>query len=329
MEGRRAIQDEGLQLGRPQPEADLRQLHAQAQSRAEGGGGGSKLSSWFGRLTGGGGRSGRRGSIGFTAEINHAPPARMDEDSNSGMEVTAATAPQREASGGLGFRRRDVSFSDIQTPGGDGDTFVFQYKRRNSSTPDFSLLHSPPRQESGPEMLLQVGSSDGLSAMQPIIEGHRLQISQDTAAEAVHHEDQTTPYHLMRSQDHKTVKEGGGDGSSIFLIDLEPMEEGEGAGLVLKPKSKKFSASKLFQTKLTQNWFFRNGEDETAASDGYKESRGGEGTPSRKTSADESREGAEDMEDDAGLTFFGKFQRAVDQQPRRLKEMNTWQPQGH
>ena len=34
----------------------------------------------------------------------------------------------REESRGIGFRRRDISFSDLQTPGGDGDTFVFQYR---------------------------------------------------------------------------------------------------------------------------------------------------------------------------------------------------------
>ena len=44
--------------------------------------------------------------------------------------------------------------------------------------------------------------------------------------------------------------------SSIFLIDLEETRSGDGK-TQLKPKSKKFSASSLLSSKITQNWFFR------------------------------------------------------------------------
>ena len=43
---------------------------------------------------------------------------------------------------------------------------------------------------------------------------------------------------------------------SIFLIDLEETKCNDGK-TQLKPKSKKFSASSLLSSKITQNWFFR------------------------------------------------------------------------
>ena len=39
-----------------------------------------------------------------------------------------------------------------------------------------------------------------------------------------------------------------------------------------------------------------------------------------------SRKSSEDHED---LSFIGKFKKAVEGHPKRLKEMNTWQPQGY
>ena len=43
---------------------------------------------------------------------------------------------------------------------------------------------------------------------------------------------------------------------SIFLIDLEETKCNDGK-TQLKPKSKKFSASSLLSSKITQSWFFR------------------------------------------------------------------------
>ncbi len=47
----------------------------------------------------------------------------MDEDSNSIDNQILESSKQ------IPFgRKRDFSFSDIQTPGGDGDTFILNYK---------------------------------------------------------------------------------------------------------------------------------------------------------------------------------------------------------
>ena len=51
------------------------------------------------------------------------------------------------------------------------------------------------------------------------------------------------------------IKEEGESGS-IFLIDLEETKCNDGK-TQLKPKSKKFSASSLLSSKITQTWFFR------------------------------------------------------------------------
>ena len=55
-------------------------------------------------------------------------------------------------------------------------------------------------------------------------------------------------------EEEESQKEG-----SIFLIDLEETKCNDGK-TQLKPKSKKFSASSLLSTKITQNWFFRKYE---------------------------------------------------------------------
>ena len=52
-------------------------------------------------------------------------------------------------------------------------------------------------------------------------------------------------------EDEEAQREG-----SIFLIDLEESKCNDGK-TQLKPKSKKFSASSLLGSKITQNWFFR------------------------------------------------------------------------
>lgn len=59
----------------------------------------------------------------------------MDEDSNSKDCLTSANL-DINSSGQSDLlkhphpfgRKRDLSFSDIQTPGGDGDTFLLNYK---------------------------------------------------------------------------------------------------------------------------------------------------------------------------------------------------------
>ena len=56
---------------------------------------------------------------------------------------------------------------------------------------------------------------------------------------------------LVKEEEEAQQREG-----SIFLIDLEETKCNDGK-TQLKPKSKKFSASSLLSSKLTQNWFFR------------------------------------------------------------------------
>ena len=57
------------------------------------------------------------------------------------------------------------------------------------------------------------------------------------------------------SREVKENEEGQREGS-IFLIDLEETKCNDGK-TQLKPKSKKFSASSLLTSKITNNWFFR------------------------------------------------------------------------
>ena len=52
----------------------------------------------------------------------------MDEDSNSGLEARSSHLNPEDARKIPFARKRDLSFSDIQTPGGDGDTFLLNYK---------------------------------------------------------------------------------------------------------------------------------------------------------------------------------------------------------
>jgi hypothetical protein len=48
------------------------------------------------------------------------------------------------------------------------------------------------------------------------------------------------------------------DSATLFLIDFEAVEDGN--RLQLKPRSRKFAVSTLFESHMAQNWFFRRAD---------------------------------------------------------------------
>jgi hypothetical protein len=48
------------------------------------------------------------------------------------------------------------------------------------------------------------------------------------------------------------------DSATLFLIDFEAVEDGN--RLQLKPRSRKFAMSTLFDSHMAQNWFFRQAD---------------------------------------------------------------------
>jgi hypothetical protein len=48
------------------------------------------------------------------------------------------------------------------------------------------------------------------------------------------------------------------DSATLFLIDFEAVEDGN--RLQLKPRSRKFAMSTLFDSHMAQNWFFRRAD---------------------------------------------------------------------
>lgn len=321
MDGPRALMSgdgaPGFQ-GRPCDGMDHGAIGAPTESR-------SKFSSWIGRLAG---TRERRGSIGFTADGGidlNTSITRMDDDSNSGLDTGRGVTQYREEDGGvmgaaIPFgKKREQSFSDLQTPGGDGDTFIFNYRRRNSieysqdahlNSIKESILFSDPEPaiSSLPTSLLQTLHEGKLlqTLERPVDDDMEVDFRQPDILTASHY----APGAEVRGRTEEA--------SSIFLIDIET-EDGK-----IKPTSKKFSATNLLQGKLLQNWFFRNGSGDEEERDGYHEDQDGE--TSRRNSRDKSS--TEEREPEP-LSFLGKFRAAVEKHPKPLREMNTWQPQGY
>ena len=117
--------------------------------------------------------------------------------------------------------------------------------------------------------------------------------------------------------DEETLGDRSGDGQ-IFLIDLEESRDQESGRTVLRPSSKKFSATALLQNKFAQNWFFRNSDSEDTDNlvDEENETR-----PSGMES---------DSNEDSktGNTILRKIKNIVDKNKSQHREMNMWQPQG-
>ena len=151
--------------------------------------------------------------------------------------------------------------------------------------------------------------------LQTVREGQILQSDSDRAVNSEISE--------IKSSEQQKEKSSG---EKIFLIDLEEMKS-ENGKTVLKPSTKKVSLGSLLQSKMTNNWFFRNkevddeeGDNLVKNEDHHENSTEEEGRASRKTSKEESSK-----EDGPILSKLKNF---VDKNKAKHREMNFWQPQG-
>jgi len=281
----------------------------------EGSKGGAKLSSWLGRFTSST-KSQRRGSAGF--DVGAAPLLRMDDDSNSGNGMDHLTSSPRNAGQSIPFgRKRDVSFSDIQTPGGDGDTFIMNYKRKSSidysrDYPDFDSPkhhHTPDIEHTSPHLqtIPEAKNQDNLKLK---FEPSASKVQIKSAVESANSD----------SDDCDTKKEA----SSIFLIDIETASDGKNVKVV--PKTKKFSMSDW-----AQNWFFRNESivDDDNAQPGNDH---GKGTSLDRVNdflvINQEINQEDDTEREKKLSFTGRLKEMViKDEPNRYREINAWQSQ--
>lgn len=296
-----------------------------------GGGGKGKLTSWLGRFTQGHVTK-RRASVGFDANVGETPLLGMDEDSNSKDYVISAT--HDITSGGqndllkqpIPFgRKRDLSFSDIQTPGGDGDTFLLNYKRKPSI--DYGAESSPK-----PLLTLQNGNilfeldktspKDSFSSMKTIHEGKKTSFKSnyEDPSEELQKMGLGGAVQIHDTTSNEPVEEK--NSSSIFLIDLETETDGQNIKLV--PKTKKFS---ILNKDWAQSWFFRNDSVDDNAVTGDNDTTtasAGEG----KSGADQESSGKKSKDDlSKKPSFIGKIKKLVEENPGGYREMNTWQPQ--
>jgi len=259
---------------------------------------GISFSGWISKF---GARTQRRGSLGFSDSHIGTPPARFDEDSNSGFA-------EDKVVNGLSRKRNDSS-SELHgmTPGDDGDLYFLRNKfRRNDSdnnlqevvqssihiTTDGLLKmeiakHAEPHKETPmPTSIL------------PILEEGRVLSSSPRR--------RTEEMNSFKRKDED--KEG-----SLFLIDLEEVEQNESGRKILKPSSRKFSASSLLQSKFAQNWFFKNGEDEDDDTNRLVSEEG---------------EHTFDKNDTQDKSMLSRLKTIVEKTPAKHREMNVWQPQG-
>ena len=123
----------------------------------------------------------------------------------------------------------------------------------------------------------------------------------------------------------ETPEEKPGDPGQIFLIDIEESRDQDSGKTVLKPSSRKFSASVLLQNKFAQNWFFKNSDNEDT-DNLVDEDNEGQGATNRVLSRDEQSDSNEDNK--TGKTILGKIKKIVDTNKTKHREMNFWQPQG-
>eukprot|EP00090_Calanus_glacialis_P030876 TRINITY_DN5024_c0_g1_i9.p1 TRINITY_DN5024_c0_g1~~TRINITY_DN5024_c0_g1_i9.p1 ORF type:complete len:233 (-),score=50.08 TRINITY_DN5024_c0_g1_i9:115-774(-) len=217
------------------------------------------------------------------------------------------------------------------TPGDDGDMYFLRNKfRRNDSDNNLqdaaqSSIHittdgllkldiakpaEPHRETPMPEVNLPTLEEDKVLA----IHSETRYAHEQTGLK----ETQTARAFEAVSDKSKSNKLEDSEGS-IFLIDLEEIEESNTGRTILKPQSKKFSASSLLQSKFAQNWFFKNGDEDPDTDCLVIE----EEEQSRKTSTTSSTDSR-----DSEKSILTKIKSFVDKNPTKHREMNLWQPQG-
>ena len=121
----------------------------------------------------------------------------------------------------------------------------------------------------------------------------------------------------------------------IFLIDLEEMKS-ENGKTVLKPTTKKVSLGSMLQSKMTNNWFFRNKDAEEEETDlvrheekektSSRETSPEAESKSRKSSKTSDKHKEESSKEDGPI--LSKLKNFVDKNKSKHREMNFWQPQG-
>ena len=122
---------------------------------------------------------------------------------------------------------------------------------------------------------------------------------------------------IVSTQPRKTEESEG----SIFLIDLEEMEDSGAGRTILKPQSKKFSASSILQSRFAQNWFFKN-SDEDPDTDCLvtEEEEKSKKSPKNKEDKSDAR--------DSDKSILTKLKTFGNKNPAKHREMNLLQPQG-
>lgn len=359
MEGTRAIRGGAAPCGGGPPTDGL-------DIPTRGVGGGGTLANWLNILTHS--RQTRRSSVGFTDSI---VTGIEDEDLSfehphqQQMQQQTQMAMIRKPSEADLLRSRNVSFSEVMTPGGDGDLyFVNQFRRRVS-------VNTASGGGEGTGLTLEAASTSIQLTKDGMLRLEEVEVAKDRPA-VVENSSQLT--HARSFPTMESISEGllmgqaepavaaltttttrlgqppsaekiSDDDDSVFLIDFEAVQDGD--RLKLKPQSRKFGISTLFDTHLAQNWFFRkNGheqeeEDEEDHQQPNHHHHQPEGAPhiftadaddgqhghwdfgeSRHSAADERGGGA------LGVGLLGRIQQAVADHPIRLREMNAWEPQG-
>jgi len=219
------------------------------------------MSGLMGRLTA---RTQRRGSLGFNDGGLSTPPARI------GSQDEIAWEGWEEGSRGQLGKRND-SFNFLSsTPGGDGDQYHFKqrFRRNNSESQDMSSLVGTDWEEETHTTSTLTNLPGGPPALPTLQEGVVINLSPPKEENTMYAQGDplrgvvTVRELPSRGGGAKEVEEEEESHreSSIFLIDLEETRSGDGK-TQLKPKSKKFSASSLLSSKITQNWFFRKEDD--------------------------------------------------------------------
>jgi len=230
------------------------------------------MSGLMGRLTA---RTQRRGSLGFNDGGLSTPPARLGSQDEHWEGWEEGRKLAKEEGRGLARQRND-SFNFLSsTPGGDGDQYHFKqrFRRNNSESGDMSSLVGGDWEEEAHTTSTLTDLPGGPPALPTLQEGVVINLSPPKEENTMYA--QADPLRgVLTVRDPPLREEKGGGGGlvkeeeeaqqregSIFLIDLEETKCNDGK-TQLKPKSKKFSASSLLSSKLTQNWFFRKEEDD-------------------------------------------------------------------
>jgi len=285
------------------------------------------FSGWISKF---GARTQRRGSLGFSDSHIGTPPSRLDDDNSNSNSLEekfrngtiSAISSKKD---GLSRKRND-SNSDLQgmTPGDDGDLYFLRNKfRRNDSDNNLqdaaqSSIHVTTDGMLKLDIAHRETPMPGIH-MPTLPEEKAVSTASETkyAHEDIVFNETPTAQHLeVVSAKPKKLEDSEG---SIFLIDLEEMEDGGAGRTILKPQSKKFSASSLLQSRFAQNWFFKNSEED-ADTDCLVSEEEEESKKKPKTSATDAR--------DSDKSILTKLKTFGNKNSAKHREMNLLQPQG-